>query len=313
MSDTSAVSQASPKPRLSIVLVIYKMADQAERTLLSLSPGYQQGADAGDYEVIVVENRSDQILGEDRAKKHDENVRYFLRDETQRTPVHAVNFGVDQARGDHVAVVIDGARMVTPGVVRQTLKAFAADPEAAVSAPGYHLGRELQQVAVNSGYDEQVEAELMASIAWPEDGYRLFDIAVFSGSSRRGFFGPSYESNFIATSVDKWRRIGGMDPRYDDFGGGMANLDLYKRLVEAPDTPLYLLFAEGCFHQFHGGVTTGTRKDERDLVMDQIRKQDLAIRGDRAGEPQAQTILFGAPHGAVYRFIRQSLDHVSPP
>ena len=301
------------KPRLSIVVVVYKMPDQAERTLYSLSSAYQQGIDAQDYEIIVVENQSDQVLGEERATRHASNLRYFLRHETQRTPVHAINFGVEQARAEQVAIVIDGARMVTPGTVRQTLAAFRLDPEAAVSVPGYHLGRELQQVAVNSGYNEAIEAELMAAIGWPQDGYRLFEIAVFSASFRAGFFGANHESNFLATSLRKWRQIGAMDPRYDDFGGGMANLDLYKRLLEAPDTPLYLLYAEGSFHQFHGGVTTGTPKQERDAIMAQVQKQDAEIRGEQRGAPQARAILFGAPHPGLYRFIRQSLDKASAP
>ncbi|EAA3799306.1 glycosyltransferase family 2 protein, partial [Salmonella enterica subsp. enterica] len=238
------------RPRLSIVVIVYKMPDQAEKTLYSLSPLYQQGVSERDYEVIVVENHSDRLLGGERATRHAGNVRYFHRQETQRTPVHAINFGAAQARGSHVAIMIDGARMLTPGAVRLALDAFRIAPDAAVSAPGYHIGHKLQQVAVNEGYDEAAEAELLGSIEWPRDGYRLFDIAVLSGSCQGGFFQSNYESNFIAMSLKKWKALGGMDSRYNDFGGGNANLDLYKRLLEFPNTPFYMLFGEGSFHQF---------------------------------------------------------------
>lgn len=302
------------KPRLSIVLIVYKMPDQAEKTLLSLSPGYQRGVKAGDYEVIVVENHSDRLLGAERATRHAPNVRYFPRQETQRTPVHAINFGAAQARGSHVVIMIDGARMVSPGVVRQALDVFRMAPNAAVSAPGYHIGHKLQQVAVNEGYNEEVEAGLLQGINWPQDGYKLFDIAVLSGSCQGGFFQPNYESNFIGMSVKKWRALGGMNPRYDDFGGGNANLDLYKRLLESPNTPYYLLYAEGSFHQFHGGVTTGTLKDERARIYKQLDDQDIAIRGAANRKPPSvKPILFGSAHPSVYRFIRHSLDKVSPP
>lgn len=300
------------KPCLSIVLIVYKMPDQAERTLHSLSVKYQHGVRECDYEVIVVENHSDRILGAERATCHGNNVRYFLRQETLRTPVHAINFGAAKARGSHVAIMIDGARMVTPGIVQQALKAFMIDPDGAVSAPGYHLGSKLQQIAVNEGYNEHAEAKLLQGIDWPKDGYRLFDIAVLSGSCRGGFFLANHESNFIATSLRKWRSIGGIDVRYDDFGGGMANLDLYKRLLESPNTPLYLLYGEGSFHQFHGGVTTGTPKDERDQVFKQIKAQDQRIRGGSIEPPSVRPILFGVPHPSVYRFIRHSLDKVDP-
>lgn len=301
-----------PRPLLSIVVIVYKMPDQAEKTLLSLSPAYQQGVDQKDYEVIVVENHSERPLGAARATQHASNVRYFLRNETQRTPVHAINFGAAQAKGRYVAIMIDGARMLTPSVVRLTLAAFKADPQAAVSAPGYHIGHKLQQVAVNEGYNEEVEAGLLQSIAWPEDGYRLFDIAVLSGSCQGGFFQSNYESNFIAMPVKKWKALGGVDSRYNDFGGGNANLDLYKRLLELPGTAFYMLFGEGSFHQFHGGVTTGTRKAERDLIYKQLDDQDKALRGDDRAPPNVRPILFGTPHPSVYRFIRHSLDKVLP-
>ncbi|MFI8746539.1 glycosyltransferase [Pseudomonas sp. NPDC077186] len=300
------------KPRLSIVVIVYRMPDQAEKTLLSLSPEYQHGVQERDYEVIVVENHSDRLLGCERAMRHAGNVRYFHRQETQRTPVHAINFGAAQARGSHVAIMIDGARMLSPGVVRLAMDAFRLEPEAAVSAPGYHLGHKLQQVAVNEGYDEVAEAELLKSIDWPQDGYRLFDIAVLSGSCQGGFFQSNYESNFIAMSMRKWKALGGVDSRYDDFGGGNANLDLYKRLLEFPGTPFYMLFGEGSFHQFHGGVTTGTRKAERDVIYKQLDDQDRALRGDDRAPPSVRPILFGTPHPSVYRFIRHSLDKVQP-
>src|SRR5262249_23518199 len=41
---------------LSVVVVSYEMARELPRTVRSLSPGYQRGIDAADYEVIVVDN-----------------------------------------------------------------------------------------------------------------------------------------------------------------------------------------------------------------------------------------------------------------
>lgn len=299
--------------RLSIIVIVYRMADQAERTLYSLSSLHQQGVTDSDYEIIVVENESDSIMGEARAMRTGKNIRYFLRKETQRSPVPAVNFGVSQAKGTHLAIMIDGARMVTPGVVRHALDVFKLAPDAAVSVPGYHIGEKLQQVAVNEGYNESAEAEFLKRIHWPNDGYLLFDIAVLAGSCQGGFFQANYESNFICMSMGKWRKLGGMNTRYNDFGGGNANLDLYKRLLETPNTPFYLLYGEGSFHQFHGGVTTGTKKEARDKIYKQLDDQDIAIRGDDRSPPKASPILYGALHPSAYRFMKHSLDRVYKP
>jgi hypothetical protein len=300
------------RPRLSMVLIVYRMADQAEKTLYSLSPRYQRDVSEDDYEVIVVENTSDEMLGEERATRHAGNVRYFSREETERTPVHAINFGADQVRGSHLTIMIDGARMLSPGIVRHKLDIFSLAPQAAVTVPSYHLGEKPQQVAVNEGYDSETEAALLKKIGWPEDGYRLFEIAAFAGAYRRGFFVCCTESNVLSMSTEKWRRIGGMNGRYNDFGGGTTNLDLYKRTLEAPDTPFYMLFGEGSFHQHHGGFTTGVPKSERDEVVPQILAQDREIRGENRAAPSAQPIFYGYVHPPAYRFIRQSLDAVSP-
>ncbi len=303
------------RPRLSVVVIVHRMADQAERTLYSLSPGYQRGVEAGDYEVIVIENASDQPLGEARAARAlgAGHLTYRWREETQRSPVPAVNAGAAMARGAALAIVIDGARMLSPGVIRHTLAALRADPGAAVSVPGYHLGQELQQIAVNKGHDAAADTALLEGIGWPADGYRLFEVAVPSGSSRRGILRRQSESNFLAMAVDRWRAIGGMDPRYDDHGGGKANLDLYKRLLEHPGTTLYFLFGEGTFHQFHGGVTTNTTEAEREAIMAAINAQDQAIRGEGVRPPANKPILFGDLHPAVYPFLRRALDGPAPP
>ena len=60
-------------PRLTIVLVVYKMDKQAEKTLFSLSPAYQRDVEESDYEVIVVENNSDEMLGQKRASENTVN------------------------------------------------------------------------------------------------------------------------------------------------------------------------------------------------------------------------------------------------
>jgi hypothetical protein len=298
-------------PVLTVVVVVYRMAVQAERTLASLAPGYQRGADPRAYEIVVVENESPEMLGEARARAAagGATLRYVARAETQASPVGAVHAGVAMARGTHLAIMIDGARMLSPGVVAGALAALRTGPEAVVSVPGYHLGHDLQQVTVNAGHDAGADTALLEGIGWPADGYRLFDIAVLSGSCRGGFFRPQAESNFLVLPVALWNTLGGMDRRYADNGGGMVNIAFYKAVLEHPGVRFYLLHGEGTFHQFHGGVTTNTPEAERVRVMTAIVQQDEALRGDRR-LPATEAILFGPTHPAMQRFLRWSLDRV---
>jgi hypothetical protein len=296
-------------PILSVVVVVYRMAGQAERTLVSLSPGYQRGADAADYEIIVIENESPEMLGEARARAAAGPVAltYVARAETQASPVGAVHEGVALARGSHVALMIDGARMLSPGVIAGALSALRADPGAVVSVPGYHLGHDLQQVTVNEGHDAATDTALLAGIGWPGDGYRLFEIASLSGSCRAGFFRPQAESNFLVLSRALWDDLGGMDRRYARHGGGMVNIAFYKTVLERPGVAFWLLYGEGTFHQFHGGVTTNTAEADRAAVMAAIMAEDAAFRADRS-LPATQPILHGAAHPATLRFLRLSVE-----
>ena len=102
-------------PKLSIVVIVYKMSRQAENTLYSLSPAYQHGVTADDYEVVVVENESADPLGAERALAHGPNYRYYARPNIGASPVPGIIFGVEATRAPILGLVIDGARMVTRG------------------------------------------------------------------------------------------------------------------------------------------------------------------------------------------------------
>ena len=299
-------------PKLSIVVVVYRMALQARNTIRSLLPDYQQGANPGDYEVLIVENRSAELLDPGFIAGLPGNFRYLLRDETAPTPVHAVNEGVRRARGGNVCVMIDGARLLTPGIVRGLLAGHRLHDSAIVAVPGYHIGSELQQLAVANGYDVEQDQQLLASINWPRDGYRLFDIACFSGSCAGGFYLPISESNCLSMPRRVWDELGGMDTRFDLRGGGMVNLDLYKRACEHPGVQHVMLPGEGTFHQFHGGVTTGGEAPEaRELFIDEIKSQYRKLRGRDYASPRTSPVFLGELSPNVHRFVQYSANRLA--
>lgn len=299
-------------PKLSVIVVGYKMPAQLENTLFTLSAGYQREVRADEYEVIVVENESVEMLSRKAAHRLGSNIRYYSRKETNSSPVNAINFGVSKARAKHVAIMIDGARMVTPHVLKYMIEISSFHKNSVISIPGYHLGGKLQQDAVNEGYDQFEEARLMSTVNWFKNGYELFKIACFSGSSARGYFTDLSESNCLCVSKKLYWDIGGMDPNFDSHGGGFANLDLYKRLLEFPQTQLFLLFGEGCFHQFHGGVTTGASKAARQQTMLEITEQYERLRGVSFRPAQKQAIFYGRVEDNVWPFIKDSINQVCP-
>ncbi len=294
------------RPLLSIILVIYKMRRQAENTLYSLSSAYQLGVTNNQYEVIVVENESDDLFDGRAIKKYGNNFHYFFREEKQPTPVNAANFGASKAKGQSVCIMIDGARLITPGMIQYTLLAQNFSQKAIVSVPGYHLGSELQQHAVKNGYDENQEKMLLEKIQWPNDGYRLFDISVFSASCGGGYFKPISESNCLTLPRSIWDKIGGLNTSFTTKGGGLVNLDLYKRALEYPDCDLFLLPGEGTFHQFHGGATTDDSDDKRKKQMLEHLNQYYDIRNAAYQNPARRPIMLGKILDNALPFIRHS-------
>ncbi len=304
-----APDAGSARPLISFIVIVYDMPEQAERTLRTLLPDYQTGVNDGDYEVVVVENKSGNVMSEEFLDSLPSNFRYFLRDETKPTPVFAIEYGASVATGENICLMIDGARLLTPGVVGQVVHGHRIHKNAVVTVPGYHLGDEIQQRAVDSGYGTEAEKALMATTDWPVDGYSLFDISCFSGSCADGFFLPSLESNCISMPRETWNYLGGCDLRFDARGGGLVNLDLYKRAIELPDTLHVIIPGEGTFHQFHGGVTTGGESTgDSAKLIEVLHAQYAVIRGELYTPPESDPLFFGRVPAHAHRFISLSVE-----
>ena len=95
-------------PLLSIVVVGYRMYRELPRTLETLSADYQRGVSGAVYEVLLIMvpilhwiSLSNLLSG---VKTH-----WLSLPSGDVSPCKAVNLGVKHARGDFVAVLVDGA------------------------------------------------------------------------------------------------------------------------------------------------------------------------------------------------------------
>lgn len=292
-------------PRISIVVVVYRIPRQAENTIYSLSTRHQWNVDESDYEIIVVENRSASMLGEERARALGENVRYFVRDEPGVSPAPALNFGVSQARGPVLGLMIDGARMVTPRVIEHALMACRVHDRPLVVVPGYHLGHERQFLTARDGYDEEAEQALLAPTDWRRAGHNLFDVACLDDTTLNGFLNPLLESTCLFCSRDCYDEVGGTDERFDLAGGGIVNLDLFDLLCRLERTKLFVLWGEGSFHQYHGGTSSKSAED-REAMLETFRAQYDAIRGHPYATFDREPLVLGSYVGPSFRLFIKS-------
>ena len=238
------------------------MGTQIRNTIRSLDPSYQRGIAECDYEVVLVENSSDQQLSTADIDLLPKNFCYVLRQETSISPAAAINEGFQLARGEFIGLMIDGAYLLTPGVLKYALLSFSSTPEAFVTVPTYHLGPEEQALSVSKGYDVSVQQGLLKSIDWPINGYRLFQIGSFCPANPKGFFPSILESNCYFASRQAFADIGYADESFQQAGGGSLNLHMTLRLGARDGSVYFSLGGEGIFHQYHGGVTTSETRDK---------------------------------------------------
>jgi len=298
------------RPDLSLVVVVYNIPREAPQTLLSLSSAYQRFIDARDYEVIVVDNGSQPPVDHRLISRLSGNFRLIRIDGASPSPAHAVNRGIAEARGEIVGVMIDGARIVTPGLLHFARHGVRLHENAVVAALGWYLGGDFQRFAMREGYDRAREDALLKRIGWPEDGYRLFEIGTPDDSSFEGWFQPIAEANALFMRRASWEALEGVDERFDAPGGGLANLDLYARALELRDARPVVLIGEGTFHQLHGGIATNSTPEQLAENWKRWAGQFESIRGRSYTFPvrgHLPTYVGTLPPAALAHFVRAAV------
>lgn len=280
---------AETPPHLSLIVIGHNMARELPRTLRSLSPAMQVGLTGVRYEVIVVDNGSTPPVAAADCRAWLPDLRILAMPDPTPSPVPAINLGLVMARASLIGVWIDGARLASPGILRGALEAARLHPRPVIGTVNFHLGPDIQRRAMRHGYNQAVEDGLLANVDWTADGYRLFEIASFAGSSAQGWFAPLGESNAIFLTRALWEEVGGYDPRFQMPGGGLANLDLWRRACLAPGCQVIVLLGEGTFHQIHGGVATNAERSRFEDFEQEYRQ----IRGGPYAAPVVAPLYLG--------------------
>lgn len=241
---------------LSVVAIFFNMRREAQRTLYSLSKNYQRLESNRNYEVVVIDNGSTESLSSELVAPFGKEFRYHFVSTNDPAPCATINRFVLDARYDNVMVLIDGARILSPGIARLTFSGLEAFVQPFIYTLGMHLGSKPQNYLVSEGYNASVEDRLLETVDWRGDGYSLFSVSSPALSSKRGFFSRLSESNCFALRKEDFVKIGAYQSRFQSPGGGLANLELFNRVHDFAWMQPVMLLGEATFHQVHGGVAT---------------------------------------------------------
>ena len=289
---------------LSVVVIFYNMRREAPRTLYSLSEMYQKNTAGLKYEVIAVDNGSPEPLDESTVKSMGENFRYIYFDARTPSPCEALNYGVKLAQGKLITLCIDGARILSPGILNYSMLASRLYENPFIYTLGMHIGNKAQNYLVEENYGRLDEDALMDSINWKQNGYLLFEISSVAPSSGNGYFSKLNESNCITMPRAAYQKLGGFDERFRSAGGGLTNLDFFNQLNERNDMNPVMLLGEATFHQFHGG--TATNVPPKDHPWKKMNEEYTLIRGKPYSPRRKKPVYFGDVHSKCYHLFDRS-------
>jgi hypothetical protein len=286
----------------SVIVVFHDMPREAPRTLYSLSREYQRDCVDLSYEVIALDHGSNPPLPSELVERYGSQFSVLSIDTGRPSPIIAINEAVRSANGRYVVINIDGARILSPGILSGIARATRLFDAAFVHTLGFHIGPGLQNETMLKGYDQQEEDRLLKKARWQEDGYRLFEISELAGSSSGGFLSDLAESNCFAMPRQKFLDMGGFHPAFQSPGGGLANLDIYRRIFEHPGFMPVRLLGEGTFHQIHGGVATNVPREKHPWAR--YAQEYERIYERPWSSPVQQTPFFlGKLHPSAKRFV----------
>jgi cephalosporin hydroxylase/glycosyltransferase involved in cell wall biosynthesis len=262
----------------SFILNFYNMPREAARTLTSLTRAYQQ--DIGDlaYEVLCIDNGSSPPLERAWVESFGPEFRLIRPARPSPSPCSVINEAARSAKGRYVAIMIDGAHILSPGVLREAWDSFSDTPEAVVGLRPWFVGGDQRWLSI-AGYTREQEDLLFDKIGWPSYGYKLFKVSMPYWESPNHWFDGMIESNCLFVPRAVYQRIGGIDEAFDEPGAGFANLDLFKRAAAAVAEPLIALLGEATFHQFHDGTTTNVSNDEKERRVRNYENKYIRLRG----------------------------------
>jgi hypothetical protein len=157
-----------------------------------------------DYQITILDNGSQPPM---TIREVDSRVDVQYIQNASNSPLSAMNALIAKGNSEFVCVVLDGARLWSPGVIRQFYNALGINPNIPSTATAYHLGPVHQSRSSEFGYDKQAENLMLEKLNWKQNGYGLFDVSVLAYSNPEGEKGDMNESSCLFLIQHRSQRL----------------------------------------------------------------------------------------------------------
>jgi hypothetical protein len=230
-----------------VVVVVGGTTRETSRSLDSLSATYQRGVEVDEYEVVVVDRAAHAPLGTDLVGSFGANFRYLRADGAASSAAQALERGVAAARSDYLAILIDDAPILSPGVLRHGLELPRLFARPCGLVYGWRLG------------------ELLDDGDVPADGYGLFELAARDDEAAT-WLDAVAESHCTFVHRDVLARIpldratlaaAGDSDEVLPIAAELVRLDLQSFLLAQPDVDPVVILGEGVFRPCRHGHAKG--------------------------------------------------------
>jgi len=270
---------------ISVIMPTHNHAWELYFTLFSLEKQY--GIGHNEYEIIIVNTNPDDIDTLDTAKHYHEkfkNIRLIQVYDEKASTIKAACYGGNlgartYAKGDLLVLVVDSARIPTPGVLIKTRSEFEKWGENIVTTTvPYHFLKHYS----TPGFTVEECRKAFLKTRWRQDIYHLFDYAAHTNISKSGIFN---ESCYLGITKKNFIKVNGYNEIFTEWSD--YNLDLWRRLtrnppkdgIQIPDEvndhwgkiglglEIHALSGEADFH-LHHSLSDAKRIFSRRLIID---------------------------------------------
>ena len=212
-------------------------------------------------------------------------------------------------RGEAIALMIDGAHVLTPGVLRYGMLGLRTYEPAIVATQQWYVGPGQQPDAMHAGYDQRLRGPAVRARSSGRSTATGCSRSATSSATATGSTGcgratasscPARCSSRSAASTRASRCRAAATPTSTSTSGS----------ARRPDVTVVTILGEGSFHQVHGGTTTNQARPRRarPSVLSSYREHFARARGRGLRGPRKPIHYVGSMPGAARRTRRAPHD-----